>query len=56
VAVRKFIEWAEGEMVYPNIAREVKGARSPRNIKKDPLTIDQVKELLTSINRSSLQE
>jgi len=54
VAVRKFFEWAEGEKIYPNVARGVKGARSPRNIRKDPLTIDQVKELLMSIDRSSL--
>jgi len=55
VAVRKFYEWAEGMKMSPNIARGIKGAKRARGFRKDPLTVDQVKELLSSINRSTLQ-
>ena len=46
VVVRRFFEWTEGMKLYPNIAKGVKGARHSRNIRKDPLTVEQVKELL----------
>ncbi len=55
VAVRKFYEWAEGMKMSPNIAKGVKGAKRSKGFKKDPLTVDQVKELLSSIDRSTLQ-
>ena len=55
VAVRKFFQWTEGIKLYPNIAKGIKGARQTRNFKKDPLTIKQVKELLSSIDRSTLR-
>lgn len=55
VAVRKFFEWAEGMKYYPNIARGVKGAKKAKGFKKDPLTVDQVKDLLKNIDRSTLQ-
>lgn len=54
VVVRRFFEWAEGMKLYPNIAKGVKGAKHPRGFKKDPLTVDQAKELLASIDRSIL--
>jgi integrase/recombinase XerC/integrase/recombinase XerD len=49
VAVRRFFEWAEGMKLYPNVARGIKGARRPRGFRKDPLTVDQVMELLRSV-------
>ena len=55
VAVRKFFEWAEGMKYCLNIAKGIKGAKQSRNFKKDPLTVDQVKELLKGIDRTSLQ-
>jgi len=55
VAVRKFFEWAEGMKYYPNIARGIKGAKKARGFRKDPLTVDQVKELLSRVDRSTLQ-
>lgn len=55
VAVRKFFEWTEGIKLYPNIARGIKGSKQSRNFKKDPLTIEQVKELLSSIDRSGIK-
>ena len=55
VAVRKFFEWTEGIKLYPNVARGVKGAKQSRSFRKDPLTVDQAKELLVSVPRSTLQ-
>ena len=43
---RKFYEWAESSKLYPNIAKSVKNARQKRQFKKQPLTIEQAKELL----------
>ena len=54
VVVRRFFEWAEGMKLYPNIAKGVKGAKHPKGFKKDPLTVDQAKALLSSIDRSTL--
>ena len=54
VVVRRFFEWAEGMKLYPNIAKGVKGAKHPRGFKKDPLTVDQAKELLSSVDRSTV--
>lgn len=53
IAVRKFFEWAESVKLYPNIAKGIKGAKRARGFRKDPLSIDQIKELLGSIDRST---
>lgn len=56
VAVRKFFEWAEGEKLYPNIAKGVKGLRrSVKTHQKSALTFDQIEELLKGIDRRTLQ-
>lgn len=56
VAVRKFFEWAEGLKLYPNIAKGIKGAkRSLKSHQKDSLTIDQIKLVIDSIERETLQ-
>jgi len=44
--VRKFYEWAEGQLIYPNIAKSVKSPRRKQTIRKEPLKPDQVKQLL----------
>ena len=54
-AVRKFFEYAEAVKIFPNIARGIKGAKSPRGFNKDALTIEQVKAFLLGIDRKSLQ-
>ena len=53
-AVRRFFEWLESEKVYPNIAKGIKGPKRKRGFRKDILTLEQVKELLISIDRSTL--
>jgi integrase/recombinase XerD len=55
VAVRKFFEWAEGKQYYLNVAKGIKGAKKTRGFRKDPLTVDQVKNLLKNMDRSTLQ-
>ena len=56
VAVRKFFEWAESLKIYPNVAKGVKGARRAlKSHQKDALVIDQIKKLLSGIDRNTLQ-
>lgn len=54
MALKQFFKWTEDEGLYPNIARNVKGAKLDTEHKKDPLTTRQVKVLLSSIDRSTL--
>ncbi len=53
-AVRRFFEWLEAVKIYPNIAKAIKGPKRTRGFKKDCLTIEQVKKLLSSIDRSTV--
>jgi len=57
IALRQFFKWTEQEGLYKNIADNVKGAKldQNRNHKKDALTSRQIKEILTSIERDTLQ-
>lgn len=45
-AVRRFFSWAESEGIYPNVAREVRGAKTRRGFNKDALTAAQVRRVL----------
>jgi len=55
-AVRKFFSWLESNRVYPNVARDIKGARRPKGFAKDILTKEQLRQALDAINtRSSLE-
>lgn len=54
-AVKLFFKWTAQENLYPNVAEHIKGAKLDRNHKKDYLTSSQVKEVLTSIERETLQ-
>jgi len=55
VAVRKFFEWVESEKLYPNIAKSIKGAKRPKGFRKDVLTVAQIKDVLSNIDRSDLE-
>lgn len=55
VAIRLFFQWTETEGAYPNIAQHIKGAKITKDHKKDYLTSTQVKAVLGSIDRSTLQ-
>lgn len=45
-AVRRFYSWAELQGLYPNIAREVHGAKTPRTYSRDSLTAKQAREVI----------
>jgi integrase/recombinase XerD len=55
VGVRKFFDYLEQAIGYRNVAKGVKGGKRARGFRKDPLTIDQVRELLGKIDRSNLR-
>ena len=54
MALKQFFKWTEDEGVYPNIAKNVKGAKLDTEHKKDELTTAQAQKLIGSIDRSSL--
>lgn len=53
-ALKVFFKWTEEEQIYPNVAKNVKGAKLSREHKKDELTAAQAQKLLESIDRSTL--
>lgn len=54
-AVRRFFEWLEAHKVYPNIAKGIRGPKRKRGFRKDVLTVEQIKLLLNSIDRTTLE-
>lgn len=55
VVVRKFFEYLEATFGYQNVAKGIKGAKRAKGFRKDPLTVEQIKELLDRINRTTIQ-
>lgn len=53
--VRRFFAYLEGMRLYPNIARDVKGVKQPRGHRRETLTDSQIREILSSIDRSTIQ-
>lgn len=53
VAVRLFFRWLEQENLYSNVAEHIKGAKVPTGHKRDYLTAEQIRAILTSIDRST---
>ena len=54
-AVRRLYEWLEARKLYPNIAREIKGAKKAKGFRKDCLTPSQLREALDGMDRDSLE-
>lgn len=55
VVIRRFFLWTEEAGIYANIARGVKGVKKfAKNHQKESLSIDMLKKVLSSINRSDL--
>ena len=54
VAIHQFFKWTEAEGIYPDIAKNVKGARVSKEHKKDALTKTQARKVLDCIDRSTL--
>jgi len=55
ISCRKFFDYLEGQKIYPNIFKNVKGKKISKLHKKDNLTSSQVSELISSIERDTLQ-
>ena len=53
VVVRSFFQWTSQEGIYPNVADKVKGAKISTQHKKDPLTTNQAKDIISSFDRST---
>jgi len=53
--VRKFFAWLETQKIYPDVTRGIKGAKKPRGFRKDTLTRGQIRKVLASIDRSTLE-
>ena len=52
VALRRYFKWLNQIQLYPNIADDIKGAKVSKNFKKDYLTSDQVKHVLSNLEAS----
>jgi len=55
-SVRRFYAWAEGEKVYPNIARDIKGPKRKQQFRKQALTAAKAKELLSYQDGQDLRD
>jgi len=53
-ALRQFFAFLEAEMIFPNIAKDIKGMKRPKGFLKDPLTQDEAKRLLDGIKTDDL--
>jgi len=51
-AAKALFKWLESQKLYENIAKDIKLPRPSRGFKKDPLTIEQIQKLLSSLNTS----
>jgi integrase/recombinase XerD len=49
VAVRRLFAWLESERIFPNIARDIKGPKKPKNFRRDCLTVVQIREALGAL-------
>lgn len=52
-ALKGLYVYLEAEKITPNIANGIKGAKHQRGFKKDPLTVEQVKNVLIEIDTST---
>lgn len=55
IAVRLFFTWTAQSGIYPNIAEKVKGAKLTADHKKDYLTPKQLKTIIGTIDRRTIQ-
>lgn len=55
-AVKQLYKWLEAEKISPNIAAGIKGAKGAKGFKKDTLTTTQVKSILNTIERATLEQ
>ena len=46
VVVRRFFAWTESKKIYPNIAKTIKGMKSPKGFRKECLSNGQIARVL----------
>jgi integrase/recombinase XerD len=51
--VRKLFEWLESQKLFPNVAKNVKGLKSPRGFRKECLTVEQIREALAAFDTTT---
>lgn len=54
-ATKIFFKWTAQENLYPNIAENIKGAKLNKDYKKDYLTSNQVREVLSTVEKNTLK-
>lgn len=54
-ALKQFFKWLDYNGIYKNIADHLKGAKIERGHRKDPLTGAQARELLASVDASTIE-
>lgn len=55
IAVRLFFTWTAQAKLYPNIAEKIKGAKLTTDHKKDYLTPKQIKTIMATIDKETIQ-
>ncbi len=55
VPVKRFFAYLEGLRKYPDIAKNIKGAKQARGYLREPLTVSQLRGLLDHIDTSTLR-
>lgn len=55
VSVKRFFSYLEGERLYPDIAKNVKGAKQPKGFLRESPTLDQVKSMLSGIDTATIR-
>lgn len=54
ITLKMFFSWLDDNDLYKNIAKKVKLFKDDKFYKKDPLSLDQAKELLASVDKNTL--
>lgn len=55
-AVRRFFAWCEAEGLYPNITAGIKSPKQERGHKRDAFSADELREIITSIPRQTVED
>ena len=54
-AIKKFFTWTESERLYPNISAGIKAPKIDRGHKRDAFSGTQIKDIMHTVNTSSLE-
>ena len=54
-ALRRFFDWTEAEKLYPNVTRGIKSPKQDKGHKKDYFSGSQLKDIIQSMNRNTVE-